>query len=269
MADARFCFPLPEGYSDLQVAPLLCAGPDRPPGASHDWRRRAPRPLRLRRRGARRSRRSPRSRGGGCSPSAAPATRRRRSWPAGSAPSGPAAPTGPLPEELDAAIIFAPAGELVPAGAARRRRGEASSSAPASTCPTSRGFPYADLWGERTIRSVANLTRADAREFLALAPARAGADRDPSVPPRGGRAGARRPARGAIHRRSGTAALTPGRSRERWGGRSRRRRAAARAPAAARRPRCRGGRPGAGRARRARGRPPRASSRARSPGSRR
>ena len=46
----------------------------------------------------------------------------------------------------------------------------ARSCAPASTCPTSPSFPYEDLWRERSIRSVANLTREDGHEFLALAP---------------------------------------------------------------------------------------------------
>jgi alcohol dehydrogenase, propanol-preferring len=73
------------------------------------------------------------------------------------------------PEPLDAAIIFAPAGELVPAalkvlapGGTVVCAGIHMSDIPA--------FPYEDLWHERTIRSVANLTRLDGQEFLALAP---------------------------------------------------------------------------------------------------
>lgn len=74
-----------------------------------------------------------------------------------------------LPEELDAAIIFAPAGELVPVALAALAPGGAVVCAGIhmSDIP---GFPYADLWGERQIRSVANLTRRDGEEFLALAP---------------------------------------------------------------------------------------------------
>jgi propanol-preferring alcohol dehydrogenase len=75
---------------------------------------------------------------------------------------------GPPPEELDAAIIFAPAGELVPA--ALRAVGKGGSVVCAgihmSEIPA---FPYEILWGERVLRSVANLTRADGEEFLALA----------------------------------------------------------------------------------------------------
>jgi alcohol dehydrogenase, propanol-preferring len=74
-----------------------------------------------------------------------------------------------LPEQLDAAIIFAPAGGLVPVALAALAPGGAVVCAGIhmSDIP---GFPYADLWGERQIRSVANLTRRDGEEFLALAP---------------------------------------------------------------------------------------------------
>ena len=76
---------------------------------------------------------------------------------------------GAPPEPLDAALIFAPAGELVPRALAAVRPGGAVVCAGIhmSDIPS---FPYALLWGERTIRSVANLTRRDAGEFLALAP---------------------------------------------------------------------------------------------------
>ncbi len=79
------------------------------------------------------------------------------------------ASTEPPPEPLDAAIIFAPAGRLVPEALSR--------TAPAgvvvcagihmSDIPS---FPYVLLWEEREVRSVANLTRRDAQEFLAIAP---------------------------------------------------------------------------------------------------
>jgi alcohol dehydrogenase, propanol-preferring len=73
------------------------------------------------------------------------------------------------PEELDAAIIFAPAGELVPAALKALAPGGSVVCAGIhmSDIPS---FAYADLWHERTIRSVANLTRRDGEEFLALAP---------------------------------------------------------------------------------------------------
>ena len=73
------------------------------------------------------------------------------------------------PEELDAAIIFAPVGSLVPLALRAVRKGGTvvlggihMSEVPA--------MPYEILWGERVVRSVANLTRQDAEEFLALAP---------------------------------------------------------------------------------------------------
>lgn len=73
------------------------------------------------------------------------------------------------PEKLDAALIFAPAGPLVPAALGHMEKGGCVVCAGIhmSDIP---GFPYADLWGERMIRSVANLTREDGLDFLALAP---------------------------------------------------------------------------------------------------
>jgi alcohol dehydrogenase, propanol-preferring len=73
------------------------------------------------------------------------------------------------PDELDAAILFAPAGELVPTALAALAKGGAVVCAGIhmSDIPS---FPYELLWGERQVRSVANLTRADGEEFLTLAP---------------------------------------------------------------------------------------------------
>jgi propanol-preferring alcohol dehydrogenase len=73
------------------------------------------------------------------------------------------------PEELDAAIIFAPVGALVPAALKAVARGGVVVCAGThmSDIPS---FPYEILWGERTVRSVANLTRRDGEEFLKLAP---------------------------------------------------------------------------------------------------
>jgi propanol-preferring alcohol dehydrogenase len=75
----------------------------------------------------------------------------------------------PPPDELDAAIIFAPAGQLVPAALKALAAGGTVVCAGIhmSDIPS---FPYELLWGERTVRSVANLTREDGDEFLALAP---------------------------------------------------------------------------------------------------
>jgi propanol-preferring alcohol dehydrogenase len=79
-----------------------------------------------------------------------------------------ASDVGP-PDELDAAIIFASAGELVPLALRAVAKGGTvvCGGIHMSDIPS---FPYSLLWGERTVRSVANLTRHDADEFLALAP---------------------------------------------------------------------------------------------------
>ncbi len=75
----------------------------------------------------------------------------------------------PAPEELDAALIFAAAGELVPLALRAVRKGGVvvCGGIHMSDIPT---FAYERLWHERALRSVANLTRADGREFLELAP---------------------------------------------------------------------------------------------------
>ena len=74
-----------------------------------------------------------------------------------------------VPHKLDAAIIFAPVGSLVPEALRRTAKGGTVVCAGIhiSDIPA---FPYELLWGERTIRSVANLTRRDGEEFLELAP---------------------------------------------------------------------------------------------------
>jgi alcohol dehydrogenase, propanol-preferring len=76
---------------------------------------------------------------------------------------------GPPPEELDAALIFAPVGELVPKalGAVAKGGTVICAGIHMSDIPS---FPYEILWGERVLRSVANLTRQDGEEFLTLAP---------------------------------------------------------------------------------------------------
>jgi propanol-preferring alcohol dehydrogenase len=76
--------------------------------------------------------------------------------------------TQPAPSLLDAALIFAPVGSLVPAALAATRKGGTVVCAGIHMSPIPQ-FDYALLWGERTVRSVANLTRADGEEFLPLA----------------------------------------------------------------------------------------------------
>jgi len=168
VADARYCFALPEGYTDLQVAPLLCAGliGYRALGMTGDAERlglygfgssahviaqvarhQGRRVFAFTRDGDVAGQQFARSVGA--------------EW-AGSAGQRP-------PEELDAAIIFAADGALVPA--ALRALGKGGTVVCAgihmSDIPS---FPYDLLWEERSVRSVANLTRHDGEEFLALAP---------------------------------------------------------------------------------------------------
>ncbi len=148
VADERYCLQLPESYSDLQVAPLLCAGliGYRALVMTGDATR-----LGLYGFGAcagdEEGQRFARSLGA--------------EW-AGSSTERP-------PEELDAAIIFAPVGELVPAALAAVAKGGVVVCAGIhmSEIPS---FSYDLLWGERALRSVANLTRRDGDEFMELAP---------------------------------------------------------------------------------------------------
>jgi propanol-preferring alcohol dehydrogenase len=170
VADARFCFPLPDDRAvcDEQLAPLLCAGligyrALRMTGdaervglygfgaaahlicqvAVHEGRE----VLAFTREGDAAGQRFARELGA--------------VW-AGTSAERP-------PQPLDAAVIFAPVGALVPIALRNVARGGivVCAGIHMSDVPA---FPYADLWGERTIRSVANLTRADGEEFLALAP---------------------------------------------------------------------------------------------------
>jgi propanol-preferring alcohol dehydrogenase len=168
VADERFVFPLPGALSDLEIAPLLCGGL-----IGHRALRLAGDGVRLglfgfgsaahiicqvavheRRRVFAFVRR-------GDEAARALALSLGAEW-AGDALSPP-------PEPLDAALIFAPAGELVPAALRACAPGGVVVCAGIhmSDIPS---FPYELLWQERVLRSVANLTRDDAREFLALAP---------------------------------------------------------------------------------------------------
>ena len=168
VADERFCFPLPGGYPDQQAAPLLCAGligyrALRLVGeaerigfygfgaaahilcqvAVHEGRR----VFAFTRAGDEEGQAFARSLGA--------------EW-AGSSDEAP-------PEELDGAIVFAAVGALMPAALRVSAKGARVISAGIhmSDIPT---FPYELLWEERTLGSVATLTRRDGEEFLALAP---------------------------------------------------------------------------------------------------
>jgi propanol-preferring alcohol dehydrogenase len=167
-ADERFCLPLPEGAGDLEVAPLLCAGligyrALRLTGESdrlglYGFGASAHVVAQVARHQGRRVFAFTRA---GDAETQAFARELGAEW-AGGALARP-------PEELDAAIVFAPAGELVPAALAALAKGGTVVCAGIhmSDIPS---FPYALLWGERSVRSVANLTRRDGEEFLALAP---------------------------------------------------------------------------------------------------
>ena len=168
VADARFCFRLPDDLSDVEAAPLLCAGligyralraagPGNRLGlygfgaaahivaqvACHQGRR----VFAFTRPGDNEAQIFARQLGA--------------EWVGGSDQTPP--------EELDAAIIFAPVGELVPAALQRVAKGGrvVCAGIHMSQIPA---FPYDILWGERRIESIANLTRRDGEEFFALAP---------------------------------------------------------------------------------------------------
>ncbi len=168
VADERYCFPIPDGYTDEHAAPLLCAGLI------------GYRSLRL----AGDAERIGLYGFGSSAHIVAQVARHQdrrvfaftrpvdtegqefaialgAEWAGGS--------DEPPPEELDAAILFAPAGDLVPTALAALAKGGVVVCAGIhmSDIPS---FRYELLWEERQLRSVANLTRADGEEFLALAP---------------------------------------------------------------------------------------------------
>src|SRR5438034_9656537 len=166
VADERFCFPIPDGFEDLQAAPLLCAGligyrslrlagPAERLGL-YGFGAAAHIVAQVARFEGRRFFAVTRE---GDAAAQAFARKLGAEWAGSGAP----------PEELDAAIIFAPVGELVPAALAAVAKGGSVVCAGIhmSDIPS---FPYELLWGERVLRSVANLTRRDGEEFLALAP---------------------------------------------------------------------------------------------------
>jgi propanol-preferring alcohol dehydrogenase len=168
VADARYCFPLPERYDDVHSAPLLCAGlighrSYRMAGEAetlglYGFGAAAHIVAQIARFEGKRVFAFTRP-----SDSDAQAFARRL----GAEWAGGADENSPVP--LDAAIIFAPSGELVPQALRQTTRGATIVCAGIhmSNIPS---FPYEILWHERMLRSVANLTRDDAREFLRLAP---------------------------------------------------------------------------------------------------
>jgi propanol-preferring alcohol dehydrogenase len=167
VADERFCIPLPDEPDDLHMAPLLCAGM-----IGYRALRACGEPERLGLYGfgasahivcqiaAHEGRRVFALTRPGDDAGQAFARELGAEW-AGDSEAGP-------PEPLDAAIVFAPSGEVVP----RALR----ALAPGGICVCAGihmtdipSFPYEILWGERTLRSVANLTRRDGEELMALA----------------------------------------------------------------------------------------------------
>ena len=167
LADARFCFELPGNYDDVHVAPLLCAGLIG--YRAYRMAGEAPR-LGLYGFGAAAHILAQVARWEGrevyAFVSAGDEAAARLARELGAIWAGPSTVAPPAP--LDAAIIFAPVGALVPEALARVVPGGVVVCAGIhmSDIPS---FPYARLWQERVVRSVANLTRQDAREFLALA----------------------------------------------------------------------------------------------------
>lgn len=168
VADARFCVPIPAEYGDAEAAPLLCAGL-----IGHRALRMAGEARRLGIYGfgaaahivaqvARHEGRSVYAFTRAGDVAAQDFARRLGAVWAGGSDQTP-------PEPLDAAIIFAPVGALVPAALRAVDRGGTVVCAGIhmSEIPA---FPYEILWQERVLRSVANLTRRDGAEFLALAP---------------------------------------------------------------------------------------------------
>jgi len=168
LADERFCFPVPEAYADAEAAPLLCAGliGYRALRMAGEARR-----LGLYGFGAAAHIVAQLARWEGrevyAFTRAGDAESQDFARALGAVWAGPS--DAPAPEPLDAAIIFAPVGALVPAALRAVDKGGVVVCAGIhmSDIPA---FPYALLWQERSIRSVANLTRRDGEEFLALAP---------------------------------------------------------------------------------------------------
>jgi alcohol dehydrogenase, propanol-preferring len=168
VADQRFCFSIPAGYSDIEAAPLLCAG-------LIGYRS-------LRMAGEARSiglygfgaaahiiAQVARWEGRTIYAFTSSGDTEAQSFARGLGAIWAGGSDQAPPNLLDAAIIFAPVGPLVPAALRAVERGGTVVCAGIHMSPIP-SFPYEILWGERVVRSVANLTRRDGEEFLALAP---------------------------------------------------------------------------------------------------
>ena len=168
VADHRYCFPIPDGFSDLQAAPLLCAGligyrslrlaGDAERLGLYGFGASAHIVCQVARHQGRRVYAFTKP---GDEEGQAFARELGADW-AGGSDERP-------PEQLDAAIVFAPVGPLMIEALRASAKGAriVSAGIHMSDLPS---FPYVELWGERSLMSVANLTREDGREFLELAP---------------------------------------------------------------------------------------------------
>jgi alcohol dehydrogenase, propanol-preferring len=168
VADQRYCFAIPEGYTDAEAAPLLCAGligyrSLRMAGDAHR--------LGIYGFGAAAHivAQVARFEGRELYAFTRPGDEEAKRFAARLGASWSGDSTTLPPEPLDAAILYAPVGRLVPTALRAVRKGGTVVCAGIhmSDIPA---FPYEILWGERCVRSVANLTRRDSDEFLALAP---------------------------------------------------------------------------------------------------
>lgn len=169
LADARYCVSIPDGYSDEHAAPLLCAGLI----GYRSWKLAGPaESLGIYGFGAAAHivAQVALAQNQDVYAFVRPGDRQGEAFARelGAVWAGPSdrAP----PRELDAALIFAPVGGLIPAALSAVRKGGTvvCGGIHMSDIPA---FPYELLWGERVLRSVANLTRADARDFMSLAEA--------------------------------------------------------------------------------------------------
>jgi len=168
VADHRYCFPIPAGFSDLQAAPLLCAGL-----IGYRSLRLAGDAERVGLYGFGASAhivcQVAKFQGRKVFAFTKPGDEEGQAFARGLGADWAGGSDQRPPEQLDAAIVFAPVGALmIEALRATAKGGRVvSAGIHMSDIPS---FPYAELWGERSLSSVANLTRADGREFLELAP---------------------------------------------------------------------------------------------------
>jgi propanol-preferring alcohol dehydrogenase len=168
VADQRYAFPLPDAYGDVEAAPLLCAGL-----IGYRALRLAGDPARVGIYGfgaaAHILAQVCRYEGREVYAFVRPGDEAARAFALGLGAAWAGGSDEAPPAPLDAAIVFAPVGSLVPAALAAVRAGGTVVCGGIHMSDIPR-FPYALLWRERVLRSVANLTRRDGAEFLALAP---------------------------------------------------------------------------------------------------